>query len=329
MRKLRVLLCGAFGYGNLGDNLIRDEAIRFFNEYFPYIDVYVDRPHPNDELIDYVDLRIIGPGGLLYDKNERHNEYFKKYMKKPFITMGTGFQHIEDIKEDGIIKHCIKNADIMIQRHLDDIKIIGNYRSIKYNIFLAPDFGYYFSNTNLNSFCDIPKKEKIVCGCFNKNTEHLLSEELLKEIDTFVSFHEEDNEMMSKISKFKNDQRTTNEYYFDSYEYLYSIIKQVDLLITSRYHAGILGKLNRKTKICYLTDEDNSKGSGYKLVSEFKNKFNKEQFLNDRDGYISSLDTYENVAGILEISKLSEYRNDIAKILNKYFETCFPQILRF
>lgn len=73
--KLKILIAGAFGYGNLGDNILRDTLVELLNRYIN-VEIYVDRPFPNKELIDYCDLRIIGPGGLLYDGDESHENYF-------------------------------------------------------------------------------------------------------------------------------------------------------------------------------------------------------------------------------------------------------------
>ena len=320
---MKILLCGAFGYGNLGDNLIRDEAIRFFNGYFPEIEIYIDRPHPNDELIDYVDLRILGPGGLLYDSNDGHVEYFKKYAKPPFILLGTGCQYIEYIKEDGIVAECFKNADLIFQRHSRDIGIISQYRPNKENVFIIPDFGYFYNTNQKIKLFEKKKDKKLVCGCFNENTKHLLTDDIIKNIDIFISFHKDDDKFIDEISKKVNPNRTTIDYYFDSYEHSYSIIEQCDLLITSRFHAGILAKKNQKTKIAYLVEDNQKLGDGYKLDTEFKHRFDKDKFLYDKNKYIDSLEIETKISEKLDINDLNWYRDEIYEVFVMYFKDKF------
>jgi hypothetical protein len=307
-KKIKVLLCGAFGYGNLGDNLLRDMAIKFFNTYFPDIEVFVDRPHPNKELIDYVDLRIIGPGGVLYDQDDSHSNYFLQYCKPPFICLGVGIQFKDQLKENGLVSYCINNADLVFHRHTQDKDIF----SVNRNSHLITDFGLHFKNESSakHSISSFPRIGLCTCG-----DSIQLPDTILGKVDDFISFSISDNELMYNLSKVVDCNRTTNDFHFDSYSNMYEIIDNLDLLITSRYHAGIFAKLNQHTKIAVLESDTNR---FHKMKCEFQNVFNPEIFALSTNDYIDSLNLDYFDSKALELEK-----NQIAKVLDEYLQATF------
>ena len=60
----KILIVGAFGYGNLGDEAIRDIELKIFSEFG---EVKWDSPDMDREKVDWADVIVIGGGGLLYD----------------------------------------------------------------------------------------------------------------------------------------------------------------------------------------------------------------------------------------------------------------------
>ena len=323
-KPFKILLCGAFGYGNLGDNLIRDEAVHFFNDYFPEIEVYIDRPYPNKELIDFVDLRIIGPGGLLYDADEDHIKNFLSYCKKPYICMGVGIQFPEVIMENGLIAECSKNSDLIITRHIVDLLFIKKFRSDMTTVYVMPDFGYYFKpNIKIKQYEKELSNNPVIALCpiasNYKNDE--ISDNILNEIDILLSFSEEDNYAVNKLARRKISQRTTIEYYTDSFNSMYNLLDNVDLLITSRFHAGILATLNQHTKVVSFIND--AKNRWYKLNQEFPEKFDFIKLKDNKISYINSIPLKQKTNVNFLISEIDVYRDIMAKEIKNYLESNF------
>lgn len=260
-KKFSVLLCGAFGYGNFGDNLLRDMAVTFFKKTFPTIDVYVDRPYPNDRLINEVDLRIIGPGGLLYEGNPIHEEYYMKYAKEPFILFGTGFsiENKDEIKKEGMCRYLIINSDLIINRHKKDLDYIY-YICERHDVHIYPDIGFFSPIPIMYKTYKEDKPNIVFCPgqltIYNEEDVEFYKNKI-KEcgVTQLLSLSNLGDKLVEQLRFAISDQRTTGEYYYDTYKTVCSIINGSDLFITGRYHGAVLGILLGK-KVVILPRKD-------------------------------------------------------------------------
>jgi len=273
------LLAGAFGYGNLGDNLLRDIALKMLGERFPEIQFFVDRPYPDQELSDSVDLRIIGPGGLLYDSDSGHEEYFKTYLKKPFILMGIGLQGVEHVKLNGLTAQACRGADLIITRHLDDLPIIESLRGNFNGVHAYPDFGYLFKPAYRMPVKRIFSHAPMVTLCPVGNVE--IPENFWQGVTNLVSFSILDDPRTEKLARRVKPERTTVEHYFDTPDYLYNVIAGSDLLITGRYHAAVLANL-AGVQVVSLTDNR-------KIRLETRKQIDWQQLIKNPSEYIRML----------------------------------------
>jgi len=324
-KRFSILLCGAFGYGNFGDNLLRDVAVDLFRSTFPKIDVYVDRPHPNTKLIEEVDLRVIGPGGLLYEGDSIHEDYYKQYAKKPFILFGTGFSihNKEEIKSDGLCDHLIKNADLIISRHQKDLEYIEHICK-RDNVFIYPDIGFFCNPSKFYKTYKEDKPNILFCpGQLTIFTEEDKQKykKLVKEcnITRLISLSVNGNDLIDHLRIAISDQKTTSDYYFDSFKTICSLISESDLFITGRFHGAILGILLGK-KVVILPRKD---GQIEPKLSYLNCPIiDWEQLKNNPKEYINSITIITEVEGY-NIDDIRMGRINIMKPIIKYMKEKF------
>ena len=299
-KKLKILIAGAFGYGNLGDDLLRDTLTFLLKKkYGNQVELYTDRPYPDKELIDYCDLRIIGPGGLLYDSNESHAEYFKQYMKPPYIMIGVGLQFIESFKEpEGFCVDAIKNSDLIIGREIKDLLLFEKYGK-KNSVFIESDI-VFFNSTLINYSVPYLKKNPHTTLCVGTNNDinFLLDHDFLTndnnwgKINTIISYNIECDKILEWLRKMKNFQRTTIDFYYDTPQNVYNIIANTDLLITEKYHAGIMALKAGNVKVVTLIPDPS-----YKLRNIFPS-LNIPEFIDNTEKYIKSIPLIKEINGI-------------------------------
>jgi hypothetical protein len=249
-RRLRILLCGAFGYGNLGDDLVRDAASDVLSQHFgESIELYVDRLHPNRTLIDYVDLRIIGPGGLLYDTVPQHSAYFREYLKPPYILMGIGMGFNEvthpypKCEPESFTWEALYNADLIMTRHQQDVPVIEKVRGSRDNVYVIPDFGFFYTPRFQLHTQRGDKPFIAICpaGLGPSQKDDFIHSELAAQVDAIIALSDEDRPLVEAVAQANQGVRTTYDYYHDSPEFLAALIGSADLVISGRFYGIILG----------------------------------------------------------------------------------------
>lgn len=99
---MKVLVCGATGYGNLGDDASRDVIVEVVKNTVPGVQIKTTRPTPSLSLVEWADKVVVGGGGILYDRGADDN--FRNYikymqwandMRKPLCLCSVGFQGLE------------------------------------------------------------------------------------------------------------------------------------------------------------------------------------------------------------------------------------------
>lgn len=91
---MKILFCGATGYGNVGD-----EAYKLiFQEHLKGHELYFNSPYPDLDMVDMCDFLVVGGGGLIYGHTPEHFKYFQMYMDraietgKPYAFISVGCQ---------------------------------------------------------------------------------------------------------------------------------------------------------------------------------------------------------------------------------------------
>jgi hypothetical protein len=321
-QKLKILIAGAFGYGNLGDDLLRDTLTYLLKKkYKDQIELYTDRPYPCKELIEYCDLRIIGPGGLLYDGNSSHEEYFRQYMKQPYILIGIGLQFIEAIKEKGFVSDCIQFADLIIGREIKDLPVFEKYGK-KDSIFIGGSllFSYpYLTNISKPFIKNKPHVTLCLGGISNANflSDHhfFINRDYWSKINTILSYNIESDKVLEWVREMVRFNRTTIDFYYDTPQNAYNVIANSDLLITEKYHAGIMG-LKAGIKVVTLIEEPL-----YKLKCLFPS-LNISEFVKNTGAYIESIPEIKEMNGI-PLKELRRKGYDPLKFLDTYMKDKF------
>lgn len=316
-KKFKILICGAFGYGNLGDDILRDTLVELLYNRYDNIEIYVDRPYPSKELIEYCDLRIIGPGGLLYDGDETHESYFRQYMKSPYILFGVGIQFPENLLNDGFVNDCIKNAEMIFSREVyytEDFKQLNPY------IFYIPDVAFYNSSFKKTHIPFIKKNPHItICPNYRSVDLELIEIFRKKEfqdiIGSLISFHKEDDVVIDELRQLMERERTTLDYYYSTPQQAYNVIANSDLLITSRYHAAVMG-IHAGIKVVNLCTDENFSYKLYDLISE---QINFEKLISDPINYTNNISKKNVINGY----QIDEQEPDFLKFLDVYLFDSF------
>lgn len=76
-----ILLASAQGYGNIGDDAIRDAIATELSTSIPGINIVVTHPEPDQDLVLDSKMVIVGGGGLLYDSVPTNVEYYTAYLE--------------------------------------------------------------------------------------------------------------------------------------------------------------------------------------------------------------------------------------------------------
>ena len=86
---MKILVAGASGYGNLGDDAYR----RVFAAQLSEHELMFDSPYPDGRAVDWCDYLVIGGGGLIYDDASSHFEYMSCYLDRA-IAQGKRFSFL-------------------------------------------------------------------------------------------------------------------------------------------------------------------------------------------------------------------------------------------
>lgn len=201
--------------------------------------------------------------------------------------MGVGIQYPDRLKENGFVNNIIRKADLIFAREIHPFYINRNN-----NVYYIPDIAF-FSSKFKKTYKPFIKKYPHITFCFNKlnindNLINLFQNELFKnKIGSLISFSKEDDLIIDKLRQIINVERTTIDYYFDSTKTAYNIIAESDLLITGRFHAGVMGiHAGIKVLNACINNEDFS----FKLDYLIPEKVNYDKLLNNTNNYISNLD---------------------------------------
>jgi hypothetical protein len=268
---MRILFCGASGYGNVGDDLYKV----VLSEHLEGYECLFDSPYPDKRAVAVSDIVVIGPGGLLYKNKSPHFDYLKVYMDeclnqgKPLVFLGCGLQFDAsiDYNDDEAVrmvmrpwKPYVEAAELVTVRSQacsDRVSIFAPKSSPEY----YPDLGYLLTKSDYDIYPDtgyiliIPRVNSLEDPNWAKMIESSLGQHVV--VATFAA---EDIDISYEVrTAFDKRQNIIDRKYLLPGEAA-SLVSGAGMVKTQRYHGMVLAN---KYKIPYELYH-----FSYKMVSE-------------------------------------------------------------
>lgn len=257
---LKLLIASAAGYGNLGDDSIRDALVDAIVQLHPTVEVICTHPPPEKRLVEEADFIIVGGGGLLYDSDFANVEYYMRYLewaqelKKPNVVIGVGVQGISTEKGKKYYQKVLNGADLITTRDRESMEILTRDVGVSAPIHVCADLAFLLNQPPTNRDCK-PDGDKPTLGVcirdfhldFPPRERYIGSiHEALKLINTefklaFLTFSRDDYELNTRLHiEFRN-----SSFFFYNYDEGWTVqrflplISQCDLTLCTRYHSFI------------------------------------------------------------------------------------------
>ncbi len=252
MKILKILISNAAGYGNVGDDAIRDVIIYNIKKNFPNSQIIFTHPPPQLDLVMNADVIIVGGGGLLYDSSIENVDNYMRYLEwgqeldKKTVCLGVGTQGIMKEYGNNRYREILNRCDLVTVRDhetADELKNIGIEKDIK----VCADVAWLLKPKKSQYI--IEKKDKPVLGIaifggkysifdpYNTSIEHLLSK--YKDIFDYVFFiFSKDDIELTKRLQITFGGRIVEYENITPGEYL-SLVKMLDIAVVNRFHPFI------------------------------------------------------------------------------------------
>lgn len=258
---VKILLVGAFGYGNLGDELLRDvfltEITRQAARREMPVEVRVDRPYPTLAQVEWADALVIGPGGLLYDNKTAHFDYNKMYVDAaqqrgiPQYWIGVGIQQTTVNPFSERMGDLLRQARGITVRHSQDLEVLARHGVTPW--LCAPDLAYAWQpryRLGRGGFLPKPASDKptmvYVVGT-NKKRKSLV--ELLRGLRSryrlyLLSFSSGADAALDWYRRMlRLGEQSQHEHLVTTPDAAYAILAAADVVLSEKYHALVLAVL--------------------------------------------------------------------------------------
>lgn len=300
---MKVVFCGAYGYGNVGDESYKE----LFSKHLPGIECLMESPYPDLSAIQWADAVVIGGGGLIYINNSSHFDYFKSYMdlalkdKKPLFFLSCGIQVPATVAawdDDIRITHYLSpwkpyldRAEAITVRSKHCLKILRGLTK-NTNLHYVPDLAYsidpapYRLVPSESYSLFIPRMSKL--NSSDKGIEKVIS--LIKEEEQpyLAAFSPEDEPVIDRLVSLLGDQRTFYDRRKITPTEAASLVKGAKKVYSQRYHGLVLSKAMGKND----NEVTSFYASGYKIKSEV--------FPKNRMDSLRSIDILKESLGIVD-----------------------------
>lgn len=266
-KKVNILVAGASGYGNIGDDSYR-EVLGAYSEgrsvHFTF-----DSPYPDIQSVVESDLLLIGGGGLIYCNDTAHFDYMSMYLdtaithKKPFAFISCGVQPrningqtltTEEIAEQiRPWKPYLDKAAFISVRSEKDAEIIKSL-STNLSVLYYPDLGYLtpassFSLRRPGTTLIIPTKSMVSSLEWKQYWNELLDSctEGDKKNITIVAFSRDDEEVVHQLNAELGVQENLVSRTRFSPREAVALCAEASQVITGRYHGHVLARAAGKS----------------------------------------------------------------------------------
>jgi polysaccharide pyruvyl transferase WcaK-like protein len=296
---MKLLIVGAFGYGNIGDDSVRDAEMQFFKEQGFEVDW--NSPPYDIEKIKWCDAIVLGGGGILYDLDPANiDNYFvyctlAKAFNKKLVLCNVGTQGLTTKLGKNKIKELLACADSISVRDPYDKEILAPLTNKE--IFVAEDSAWYLPV--------YPKELKETIGLavngsetmnVKRNTFQLQFYKMLGSEGRIYCYSEEDDKFLKEISSTVLTAKNISE-----------MSKSIDtkIMICTRFHGLITAISCGCIPVLGMgSSEHVGKHSNLAKRIGIKNVF----YFNDNDAKIKFNHVMENIDKTTFENKRNEYR---------------------
>lgn len=243
---LKTLICGAYTYGNQGDDAIKSVLVDMLRDAGVQ-DIVIARPYPDETLVQWADVVIIGGGGLLYDDSSAHFDYyFKQYgkwamqHKKKLLFCGVGYQGIKQKESINLLNGLFDYAALVSVRQQADADALHSLGLLQ-NILVADDLAFVAeasSNYTLSlpckpALCIIPSVADGSFDAYQWMAETAIS--LGYDLHIAVTSYE-DIPVAEKLNEAIYEHDSIRVFKYLSFGEVIHLLHQMDVVITARYH---------------------------------------------------------------------------------------------
>jgi polysaccharide pyruvyl transferase WcaK-like protein len=309
----KVLIFGAYGEGNIGDDLLLDTIVSWLNEKGVSEDIYIAADHPDYlrqlypkyNVISKIcaryfeaDLIILGGGTQFFSfngggakKSNKLKTIFSVFRKEPKvmiqllkrlvnrksdqrkIALGLGLGPFEEKGSENVVRSQLSNFDKVYCRDIFSFELCQKFNI---NSALVADicFSRFFSDKYLmlHTFVCTEKpsigivlrdwSHNSVGDSINNKIATWIEDNMQNyDISIFIFSHIKDHKLLRKFREDFSLEIHVWDPNTDTFQNYLDKIANMDLLITSRFHAGVFGAnfgipticLNLDPKLYYLT----------------------------------------------------------------------------
>ncbi len=246
---LKTLICGAYTYGNQGDDAIKSVSVRMLRDAGVQ-EITIARPYPDETLVQWADVVIIGGGGLLYDSDQVHFDYFFKQYgtwamqhKKKLLFCGVGYQGIEQKENISLLNELFDYAALINVRQQADADVLHSLGLLQ-NILVADDLAfaaaanssYTFSLPRKPALCIIPSRLSKNFDAYQWMAETAIA--LGYDLHIAVTSYE-DIPLAEKLNEAIYEHDSIRVFKYLAYGEIIHLLHQMDVVITARYHGVV------------------------------------------------------------------------------------------
>jgi len=268
--KQKILIAGATGYGNMGDDAVRNKIVAHLRSHH-HVEIKVTRPHPQRELIEWCDKLILGGGGIIYDhptdqaQQQNFEYYVDNYLawalaaKKPVCLCSVGIQALKVEANIQRLRGLLAQVGHLSVRQHEDAAILKKHDLYAEPV-VADDLAMALARAPYTFTA--PSKRQKVCVVPQVNYVRKfgiepilwLVAELKKlnyEVYTALTAVE-DIEVGQQIAQAIGEHGSVRDFLYLGPRELISLLGEMDVVLSSRFHGLIFAKAGGCEKIYSL-----------------------------------------------------------------------------
>jgi len=288
---MRVLIVGSMNVGNIGDNLLGAILQEMVLRSDPNSEVIVDNSARID-LVDWADMVIVGPGGLIDDvvttNVDNYLRFLRKAQKQNKINMllGVGVQRLREPSAMKVSQEVLGGADFISVRSPEDAHILTTKAGVESKVYGLGDIAFMLQDkyildrlsrrtkrthfAKLKNAFNFSLKPKLGFSLMNWDFSHVDRnkiqsglEEIAKNYTEYIEENlgtltndfsvvlicqsSDDFPLYEKLAKKYNlPLMRLNETSFENSIELLNVYKNLDIVLTGRFHGLIMAALTGK-----------------------------------------------------------------------------------
>ncbi len=278
----KVLICGATGYGNMGDDAVRSRIASHLRTH--QVEIKVTRPHPQRELVKWADKVILGGGGIIYDhptdqsQQQNFEYYVDNYLawavaaNKPVCLCSVGIQALKVESNIERLRGLLSHVKHLSVRQHEDAAILKKHALFEHAI-VADDLAMALEPAPFTFTA--PSKRKKVCVVPQVNYVRkfgiepilwLVAELKKLDYDVYTALTAvEDIDVGKQIAAAIGEQGSVRDFLYLAPRELISLLGEMDVVLSSRFHGLIFAKaggckniysLNKASKLAQQLEKE-------------------------------------------------------------------------